>query len=373
MASKVRSVSVVFQAFTDKFNKRLDESSNKAAGFGKKVLAGVGGFIAARATVGAFSSQMEKLTQLANTSTELKVSPQFLQGIDLATEQLGFSFDKAKDVIREFNIRLGEAKTGSGPAVNGLRLINMQIEDFNSMSPEEGFLKVADALSKIEDPQLQIFAAGELFGGAGEDMIGLLQQGEAGLQAFIDKAEELSGPISQEDLDKVLKANQAINELEASMGGFMQQLAIESAPIIESLVTVVTKLSQELKGLGKAWTATQKRLEAFFLAGQHMLGMLTDEEFAYALSLDDQREVRDQTVGNDTQKKTLGEKIKVQIENIQTFAESLRMGTSEAFRALNPSQQVDVQKKQLDELQKQTSALGNIGSKLDSQNKIVSF
>jgi hypothetical protein len=370
MANKVRSVSVVFQAFTDKFEKKLDTAASKASGFGKKVLAGVGGFIAARATIGSFATQMENLVQLANTSRELKVSPQFLQGIDLATEQLGFSFEKAKDVIREFNIRLGEAKTGAGPAVNGLKLINMEIEEFNKLSPEEGFLKVADALSKIEDPQLQIFAAGELFGGAGEDMIGLLQQGEEGLEEFIKKAEELSGPITREDLEAIRESDIAIKEMQISFGGIIQQLAIEMAPLVEGLAVTFQKISDIIKGMGDAFKTAQTALEVFFIEAQWGLGLLTAEEAQFALSLgdDDGKPERPQEVVSKVQME-----VKAKLENIKTFSESLRMGTSEAFKALNPTQQVDIQKEQLTELQKQTSELANIGAMIGSDDKIVSF
>lgn len=371
-AGKVRSVSVVFQAFTDKFEKKLDTAAGKAGNFGKKVLASVGGFIAARATIGAFSSEMLKMVELSNTVKELKVSPKFLQGIDLATEQLGFSFDKAKDVIREFNIRMGEARTGAGPAVNGLKLLNMTIEEFDRLSPEEGFLKVADALSKIEDPQLQVFTAGELFGGAGEDMLGLLQQGRDGLEEFIKKAEELSGPITQDDLDQIKEADIAIKEMQRSWEGITRQLAIELAPVVKSIADAFREVSDVIKGIGNFWTEMSQGLEAELLEYQLVTGKITEEQYWDALAnvIPDPPKTERHIGGTTTRPIT---EVKAKIENIKTFAESLRMGTSEAFRALNPTQQVDIQKEQLTELRRQTSELANIGAMMGTDDKIVSF
>ena len=371
MASgKVRSVSVVFQAFTDKFEKKVDSAGNKAAGFGKKVLAGVAGFVAARGLVGKFNSQFKELVQLSNTSKELEVSPKFLQGISLATEQLGFSFDKAKDVIREFNIRLGEARTGAGPAVNGLKLLGLTIEEFNSLNPEEGFLKVADALSKLEDPQVKLFAAGELFGGAGEDMIGLLNEGEEGLQKFIDKAEELSGPITQEDLEKVKQADVAIKEMGKSLDGLITKIIIEMTPAIESMGDAFTIIKDYIKDIGKAWTETQKFIERGALAFMRLTGQLTDEEYATAMAWA-RNPIEEEKQAATRQRKTIDRKpftVEAKIANIKTFVEELSAGSSAAFRALNPTQQVDTQKQMVNEQKKTNSLLDEMIDSLPFQN-----
>ena len=371
MAGKVKSVSVVFQAFTERFEKKVDSASDKMVNFGKKALVGVGSFVAARATISGFMETMDDLVQLANTSRELKVSPEFIQGLDLASKKLGFSFDKAKDVMREFNIRMGEARTGAGPAINGLELLNMKIEDFNKLNPEQGFLKVADALSKIKDPQLQIFAAGELFGGAGEDMIGLLQEGEEGLQKFIDKAKELQGPITKADLDAIRESDAAVKDMQTSFDGLKKQLVIELGPVVKGLAVTFEKISKIIRGFGEGFKTAQKALEIFFIEAAWGLDLLTGEEAQYALSLDDEDDESTGSSDFDFEENKI--KTKSRIENIKTFAESLMQGSAEAFRALNPSQQVDVQKEQLSELKKQTAELANIGAMVGADTKVVSF
>lgn len=368
MASKVRSVSVVFQAFTDKFEKKIDSASSKAAGFGKKVLAGVAGFVAARTTISQFSQAFSDLTKIGDTAKELQVSPQFLQGIDLATEQLGENFEKAKDVIREFNIRMGEARTGAGPAVNGLRLLNLTIEDFAKLNPEEGFLKVADALSKIEDPQLKLFTAGELFGGAGEDMIGLLNEGKEGLEEFIKRAEELSGPISIEDLDRIKEADIAVKEMGRSWESIIQQLAVELAPIVQSLADMFTELGSIIRGIGDTWTAIQQGLEAELLDYYRVTGELTQQEYedALALVIPDKKPRK---LDFETREKKTIQEVKAKITNIPTFVESLSAGSAAAFRAMNPAQRVDVQREMVNEQKKSNTLLEQMIEELPKFNE----
>ena len=370
MAGKVKSVSVVFQAFTDKFEKKVDTAGDKILQFEKKVATGVASFLAARASVAAFNNQLDHLTQLKNISDSLQVSPDFLNGISLATEQLGESFEKAQDVIKEFNIRMGEARTGAGPAVNGIELLGMSIADFNDMSPEEGFLKVAEAISKIEDPQLKIFTAGEIFGGAGEDMLALLNQGEEGLQRFIDKARELSGPISSEDLQNVKDANDALGEMQRSFEGIIQQILIQMTPAIRDITEFFNKLLGKVKEIGKVWTEISEGLEAFFLIAGASFGLLKKDELDDALALVGQKteEMKKQLAKNTFKSEV---EVKAKMADIKTFVESLSAGSSEAFRALNPSQKVDMQKEMVKEQKEANATLKSIDSKLNNNNIVV--
>jgi len=281
MAGSIKSVSVVFQAFTDKFEKKVNKAGKTTSNFAekaddagdsmgnfaedtnnadqsmgnflKRAAKFAAGFLAIKTVMGGITGAVDKLNQVGKISKTLDVSPDFLRGLDLAASEVGESFDKAQDIVKEFNIRMGEAKTGAGPAVNGLELIGKTIEDFDGMSPEQSFLKVADAISKISDKQRQIFVAGEFFGGAGEDMLALINKGEAGLTQMIEKARALGGPISKEDLKRAEAANAAIKKLGMAWDGIFQQIVIKIAPAVDNLVTGMEGILSLSDDIGAAW------------------------------------------------------------------------------------------------------------------------
>ena len=72
---QVKSVSVVFQAFTDKFEKATQRAGNQMTNFAKRAAGIVGGFLAGRAAVGAFSKQMSELDRLGKLSDRMQIEP----------------------------------------------------------------------------------------------------------------------------------------------------------------------------------------------------------------------------------------------------------------------------------------------------------
>lgn len=372
MAGKVRSLSVVFQAFTDKFEAATDRAANKVTGFGKKVLGAVAGFVAARATLDKFGQSMENITRLGRISETLQVSPEFVRGIKLATEELGESFEKAEDVIKEFNIRMGEAATGAGPAINGLELLGMKVEDFAGMNPEESFLKVAEAIKNLDDPQLKIFTAGELFGGAGEDMLALLNQGEDGIRKFIDEARRLGGPISKGDIKRVQEANAAINRMGEAFEGIIGQLAIGFAPLLEDIASGMTEILSVGESISKAWKETRLGIGAAYIELQRFMGTLTDEQADDALTAltrdilgsGDGGPRKGFGAGGAGKGKGTADLSSIAQRNlsIKTFSEAATAQSSRAFDLLNPNQ--NIQQQQLTENKKTNTKLDQIKREL---------
>lgn len=335
------NISVVFQAFTEKFEQKTASAGKSIKGFATKAVAIGAGFLAARAGVSQFSEALSRLNKLAKISDSLQVSPDFLRGLDLAAGEAGESFEKAQDLIKEFNIRMGEARTGAGPAVDGLKLLGLTIEEFSKSSPEESFLKVAEALSKLDDPQVKIFAAGDIFGGVGEDLLSVLNQGEEGLKRFIEKARELGGPITREDLENVERSNNAITQMGKAFDGVIDQLTIHFSPLLEDMALGLTKLVGLVKEFGNEWKRIGKDIEFGFT--QFLFdGLGSDIELGGpGFSPADK--------GIDKTKPV----IDIAQPSIKSFANAAQAQGSAAFDQLNPDRPSSVQNKQL-------AALNNI-------------
>ena len=368
MASgKVRSVSVVFQAFTDKFEKKVDGASNKMAGFGKKVLAGVGGFIAARSAVNAFSQSFDDLDRIAKLSDRLQINPEYLRGLDLAATQTGTTFSSVEKGIQKMARTVGEARSGMGEGVTAFKELGIAVEDFEGLSVGDQFQRIADLIAGIEDPAQKIAASNRIFGRSGQELINLLNQGSEGLEKFRKEADELGGPLSREDLERVEMANDAIDKMGRAWDGIIQQLSVELAPIVQSIADMFTGMNKIIRGLGEEWTKIQEGLTAFILQFDFLLGVdLTDEERESALASVGDRETSKKVDINTESFK--GVEVKAKIANIKTFVEELSAGSSAAFRALNPTQQVDTQKQMVNEQKKTNSLLDEMIDSLPFQN-----
>lgn len=362
------NISVIFQAFTEKFEQKTAKAGKSVDSFGKKALKIGAGFLAARAGVAQFSNSLSRLNELSKISQSLNVSPDFLRGLKLGTAEVGESFEKAQDLIKEFNIRMGEAKTGAGPALEGLKLLGLTMDDIGDSSPEEAFLKVSDAISKMGDEQKKIFAAGDIFGGAGEDALSVLNLGAEGLKKAIADARELGGPISKDDLAAIEKANAATVRMGLAFEGIIDQLTIQFAPALEGVADSLTGLIQLVKLLGDAWKNTQKFVEDFALAvDAEVQGAAIALEFALG-NIDQStfdaelKRIADELAaaigiklggGSGLGKGKGGggkDELNISAQSIKTFAVAATAGSSAAFDQLNPNSPSSIQGKQLGKL-----------------------
>lgn len=373
----VRSVSVVFQAFTDNFEKKTEKASMSLGSFAKKAIAIGGTFLLAKAGVDKFTQQFEKLDRFAKLSDALQVSPEFIRGLDFAATQTGESFERISDAVKEFNLRMGEAKRGTGPAIEGLDILGLKVEQFANMKPEEAFIKVTDAISKIEDPQLKIFAAGELFGGAGEELLNFINQGEEGIRKFIEASNELGGPIDREELRRIEEANQAIDRMGRAWEGIIQQLAIAFAPAMEMVAGAMTEMNKLTRKFVDMWRDAETALTDFLLKannatfGQLGLGV-TDEQLANIKETE--RELSGLlsakggvgAISSNIEKSRFNLNTQKALGNTETAVASLSAGSASAFRAINQRVSGDTDKSILAESKKTNQTLSSIDEKIGS-------
>lgn len=101
---------------------------------------------------------------------------------------------------------------------------------------EETLLNAADAYAATRDPAERSRLAFQLFGKQGQELIPVLEQGRAGLQAFFESAEEGRQIFSQEDLDTARRYELAMDELGDTTGGLQRQIGAGLVPALTDTV-----------------------------------------------------------------------------------------------------------------------------------------
>ena len=256
---KVKSVSVVFQAFTDKFEKGTARAGNKLSSFAKKAAGLVGGFLAGRAAVAKFSKAMGDLDRLGKLSDRMQIDPNTLRGLDLMSSQLGTAFTQVEKGIQRMSRTIGEAREGITTGTTALKYLGLAAEDFAGMGVEDQYKMIADRIAAIEDPSRKAAVAFRIFGRSGQEMTNMLNLGAKGLEEYKKEAEALGGPISRGDIKQIEAANDAMDKLKRVIEGVFQQIAIRLSPAIEQLAfTFRTVLLPIFNAIGKAWDKVQK-------------------------------------------------------------------------------------------------------------------
>ena len=214
----------------------LSDLGSKAADLGSPAQLG-----AAAVAMGVFLQQTlaagDEIAQFAQRSGQSAEELQILSNI---AAQSGGEMDDVADAAREMQLRLAEAAAlGSGPAVDALTLLNLTLDDFAGKNVDQKFALLRDRISEVEDPAQRLFVAEELLGGSVERLNGLLNVNAA---EFANLRSEIgdTGIFSNEEVDRLNAAHDALENLKNAVSGVAGSLAGELAPEIESASNVLT-------------------------------------------------------------------------------------------------------------------------------------
>jgi len=242
-------------------SQRLTQSFEKSIGRVAVRLAGMAAaYMGTRALVSFVKDSMKAIDATAKLSDTLGVSTKFLTGLEYGIKLAGGEVEGLHKGLGDFVRRLGEAQEGLGEAKRGFEALGLKIQDFQGLSTEETFLRVADALSKIEDPTRRAFAAYSLFGRQYRDILVLLQQGRAGVESAVAMNEKLGASFSRIDAAMVEEANDAMTTLDTALKGVGITLAVEVAPFITAVAAELTNMATEGEGAGERVRAAFDRM-----------------------------------------------------------------------------------------------------------------
>lgn len=136
------------------------------------------------ATVGAALNDMSEKTG---------ISVPALSNLKGAAEIAGGSLDQVANAVFMFQRNMAE---GSQKFSDGLDRIHVSLADIQSLSPDQQFLKIAEAIRNTEDPAQRAAAAMELFGRQGRDLLPLMMKP---LGDLVEQSKALGLTWSEED------------------------------------------------------------------------------------------------------------------------------------------------------------------------------
>lgn len=186
----------------------------------------------------------------AKLADELGLATQTLQGYSHAAGLTGTNNETVTKGLQRLSRRLGEARAGYGQGVKGLELLGLTARDVGG-TLDQSFEAVAEQISKIKDPAQQAAAAYALFGRQGQQMLGFLKQGKAGIREMSAEAERLGITFTRVEAAKIEQANDAFLRLRQAALGAAQTIAIELAPILTQVAGTVTDGVRRFKEWGK--------------------------------------------------------------------------------------------------------------------------
>lgn len=208
-----------------------------------------------------FTKAAESGEQLTQLSARLGTSVQSLSQLQYAAAATSVPFQTLTGAIDTFQRNLVQASEGSGRARQALSDLGVDAGKLAALPLDAQLGIIANRIAALPNPTQQTAAAMRIFGGAGADLLPILRDGAAGIEAFRQKADEMGVTLSTDTVQALAKANDAITDFKATSHAFWTELSADAAPAVSGLLTTLTQLAGGFKNLTFGFSSPQLQLD----------------------------------------------------------------------------------------------------------------
>jgi hypothetical protein len=212
----------------------VDRAAKSTEGL-EKMAGRVGKALTAAFSIAAVEKLAKDVVDFAGTMVDLSaqtgLSTDTLQKFDLAFSQAGVSIES----VANASIKLANNLVGGDKStVGAIQQLGLSVATLKRLAPEDQFLQVADAIGKIQNPTERAYAALQIFGKGGAELL----KGFTGtLQETIKQFEQLGLIITEKDL-------QALDAFGDQWPVIQKAIMVFTAQVLVPLLPGLLKLAE---------------------------------------------------------------------------------------------------------------------------------
>ena len=228
---------------------------------------------AAAATFSAMGDSVAKMARRTGVSTEA------LSELGFAAEQSGAGLDVLEVGLRKMQRTIVDAASGMQTAVDALALLGITTEQLAALTPEDQFKLIADRMAAVQNPTLKAAAALQIFGRSGTQLLPMMEDGAAGIEALQQQARELGLTIGGKDAKAAEVFTDTINIMRRSLKQVAFTIGSAVAPVLQDYAERATRIGtaaiQWAKANARIIQTVLKVAAGVTVAGTAMLGLGT--------------------------------------------------------------------------------------------------
>lgn len=200
---------------------------------GSGLTAGSAGILAPlAAAVTQFSGVGDAVEKMA---ARTGLSAEAVSELGHAADLSGTSIQTLESGFRRMQATVVDAASGLGSAQDALRALGLTAADLATLTPDEQFARIADAVASIEDPTHRAAAAMDVFGRGGTALLPLMADGAAGISSMRDQARQLGMTIDSDTAASAARLNDALGTLRSAAKAITLNLGAALAPTVSDL------------------------------------------------------------------------------------------------------------------------------------------
>jgi hypothetical protein len=238
MASKTKTWSEKTKKDTQGATDAFDGTSKAINNLAKQLIA----LVAIEKVGAAFANAAKQVSQLADEAEKVGASAEQFDKLRLAAERNGANIGDVKIAYKELQKSINEALGGTKATTDAFRALGVSYSNLATLNPDERFLAIADALSKVQDQNERARLGVVLLGKAYTELSPLIAKGGSGIQTGG------RGALSQKDIESIDKVTKSFEEVSRVLDIELKRALTALAP---ALTTIASALTYIIENLGK--------------------------------------------------------------------------------------------------------------------------
>lgn len=203
-------------------------------------------FLAAIELAKGFAELTEKFAHFAEelhvAAGNAGITVEALQKLSFAAKQSGISQEEMSGSMARLSRRLYEAKLGSKEAQEAFVKAGFSVNQIAGLKTgQEALMALSGHMQHMTDATQKSAIAMELMGRGGYHMVSFLSKGPGAIDELSARAERLGAILSEHQVEALVKAEHAFQELWAVMKTIGASIAAVLSPEIESMVNELLK------------------------------------------------------------------------------------------------------------------------------------
>lgn len=259
--------------------RRFGQEARKSIGGG---LSGIGSEIRS-SLVGALAgigigqfirSTFEQFGRINDLAQQFGVSAETLQRFGQVASESGSNIEQVAVAFSTLTRNLQGAQSGTGAQAEALQKLGLSAKDLANLSPEQAFLRLADALAGASNRNESYAAALDLIGARQRNLIPLLQQGSA---AILEQANQVQ-VASDEIIAKADEVGDRFSRLGQQVTAGLGPVAVTLGNIfLDAFESIKTRVQQLAGFITSALLAAGKAATGNFSVSRDILSGAVDE------------------------------------------------------------------------------------------------
>lgn len=198
--------------------------------------------VAAVAGLGAIAvSAGQAADELITLSNQTGVSTKTLQELSYASRFVDVEVETMTKGMGKVVKAMGAANKSGSDYIKLSGGLKVAIKGSNGemLKTEEVFYSAIDALGQMSNETEREIASQELFGKSYQDLMPLIKAGSGELKKYADEAANLGVVMSDADVNALGKFDDSMQQLQATMEGAKNKLAVALIPAIEAMTPII--------------------------------------------------------------------------------------------------------------------------------------